>query len=81
MFFVFGSVPEWYKTQELADSVVSEDLLMILYCSDRFKTQRICDEAVDDCLTALKFIIDGLVTRKMLEKFDNALLTNDDILF
>ena len=32
-----------------------------------------CDEAVDDCLVALKLIPDGLVTRKMFEKFDNAL--------
>ena len=38
------------------------------------------DEAVDDCLVALKFIPDWLVTSKMLEKFDNALHANDDIL-
>ena len=38
------------------------------------------DEAVDDCLVALKFIPDWFVTSKMLEKFDNALHANDDIL-
>ena len=38
------------------------------------------DETVDDCLVALKFIPDWFVTSKMLEKFDNALHANDDIL-
>ena len=40
-----------------------------------------CGEGVDDCLTALKFIPNWFVTSKMLDKFHNALLTNDDILF
>ena len=40
-----------------------------------------CDKAVDDCLTALKFISYLFVTSKMLEKLDNALHANDDIVF
>ena len=40
-----------------------------------------CDEAVDDCLAVLKFISDLFVIGKMLEKFHNVLLDNDDILF
>ena len=40
-----------------------------------------CDEAVDDCLAVLTFISDLFVTGKMLEKFHNVLLDNDDILF
>ena len=40
-----------------------------------------CDEAVDDCPAGLKFIPDWFVTSKMLEKFDNTLHSNDDILF
>ena len=40
-----------------------------------------CDEAVGDCLAALKFVPDWFVTSKMLEKLDNALHANDDILF
>ena len=46
---------------------------------DRYKTM--CDEAFDDYLAALKFIPDWFVTNKILEKFHDALLTNDDILF
>ena len=40
-----------------------------------------CDEAVDSCVAALEFIPDCLVTRKILEKLDNALHANNDILF
>ena len=40
-----------------------------------------CDEAVDDCLAALKSISDWFVTSKMLEKYHDALLPNDDIFF
>ena len=38
------------------------------------------DEAVDDCLAAIKFIPDWFVTSNILQKFDNALYANDDIL-
>ena len=40
-----------------------------------------CDKAVDDCLGRLKFIHDWFVTSEMLEKLDNALHANDEILF
>ena len=39
------------------------------------------DEAVDDCLAALIFISDWFVTSKMLEKFHDNLLANDEISF
>ena len=39
-----------------------------------------CDEAVDECLAALKCIPDWFVANKMLEKFENTLHVNDDIL-
>ena len=40
-----------------------------------------CDEAVKDCLTAFTFVLDWCFTSKRLEKLDNALRANDDILF
>ena len=54
---------------------------MLVYYPDRYKTQRICNEVVDDCLAALKFINDWYVTSKMLGKFHDALLADNDILF
>ena len=54
---------------------------MVVYFPNRYKTQRICDGPADDCLAALKFIPDWFVTSKMLEKLDNPLHANDDVLF
>ena len=39
------------------------------------------DEAVDDRLTVKTFFRDWFVTSKMLEKFNDALLPNNSILF
>ena len=47
MFFVFVSIPDWYKTQELFDRVVSEDSFLIVYCPDKCKTQGMRDKTVD----------------------------------
>ena len=80
-FLVFYSGPDRYKTQEMCDRVVSKDAFMLIYCTDRYKTQKMCDEVVYDCLAALKFIPDWFVTSKMLEKFHDALLADDGILF
>ena len=38
-------------------------------------------QAVDNFLLTLKFITGQFVTSKMIEKFYNALFTDDDILF
>ena len=64
MFFVFDSIPDRYKTQEMCDRVVSEDPYLIVYCPDKHITQRMCDEAVDDSLAALKLIPIGLLQVK-----------------
>ena len=39
MFFVFDSIPNQYKTQEMCDRVVSEDVFLIVCCPDKYKTQ------------------------------------------
>ena len=31
-FFEFDSIPDWYKTQEMCDRLVSEDSFLIVYC-------------------------------------------------
>ena len=81
MFYLFDSLPDQYKTQEMSDGVVSEDRFMVVYCPDKYKTQRMCDEAVDDCLAALEYIPNCSVISKILENFYNAFHDNDDILF
>ena len=73
MIFVFASIRNQCKTQEMCDRFVSEDTFLKVYCPDKYKTQRMCDEAVDDYLAALKIIPDWLVTSKMIKKLFNAL--------
>ena len=80
-FLLFIHILDWYKAQEMRDRVIFEDPFMLVYCPDRYKTQIMCDEAADDCLAALELLPDLFVTSKMLEKLDNTLQTNDDILF
>ena len=88
IFLVFDFIPDQHKTQEMCNIVVSlypslypQLLLLIVYCSDKYESQKMRDDVVDDCVAALKFIPDWFVTNKILEKNDNALYANDDILF
>ena len=55
-FFVFDSIPEWHKTQDMCDRVIYEDSFILINCPGRYKSQKMCDEAVDDCLKALKIL-------------------------
>ena len=75
MLFVFDSILDQYKTQEICDIVVSLYPFLIAYCHDKYITQNICDEteAVDDSLAALKLIPDWFVTSKMIKKLYTAL--------
>ena len=78
MFLVFLYIPDQYKTQEMSNRVIFEDPFSIRYIPDQYKTKQMSIEAVDDCLAPLKFVPDWFVTGKIL---DNALHSNDDILF
>ena len=60
--YVFDSVPDHFKTQEICDQAVSKDPFMIQYCLDKYKTQEICDRAVNSFLPALKFAPDWFTT-------------------
>ena len=66
MSFVFHSVPDQCKTQEMCDKIVSKDHFKLKYCHDRYKTQEMCNKAVDDFLPALKFLPEWFVTNKMI---------------
>ena len=41
-FFVFDSIPDQYKNQEMCARVVSEDPFLTVYCLDICNTQRQC---------------------------------------
>ena len=67
-FFVFDSILDQYKTQEICDIVVSSYPFLVVYCPDKYIPQKMCDEA-DDSLAALKLIPNWFVTRKMIKNF------------
>ena len=52
--FVFDSVSDQYKIQEMCDQVFVEDLSMLKYCLHRYKAQEICDEAADRVWMGMK---------------------------
>ena len=70
-----------FQIVQQCDRVVSEDPFILIYYPDRYKSQKLCDETVDGCLAVLKFIPDWFVTSKILEKFHDPLLANDDNIF
>ena len=57
--FVFDSIPDKYKTQEIRSLAVSLYFSFTVYCPYKYITQEMCDEAVNDSLAAL-FPIDLL---------------------
>ena len=64
--FVFHSLFDLCRTQEMCERVVSEDSFMMIYFPYKYKTQNMYVEAVDDCLAVLKFIPDWFVTSYMV---------------
>ena len=80
-FFVFDSIPNKYKIQDMCNSIICQDSLSIRYVPDQYKTQQTCDKAVDDCLAALKLAPNWFVTIKMIKKLFTALYSDENILY
>ena len=79
--FSIQIVPKCYKTQEMCDKVIPIKAFMLKYCLNRFKMKKLCDNSVVSYLLALKFVSDWFFTNKMIEKLDNGVFSNDDIIF
>ena len=79
--FVFDSVPDQYMTQEVCDKVVCKEASMLKYYPNRHKAQEMCDKAADSCLPKKKIVPDWFTKSKMIEKLDNTVISNDDIVF
>ena len=63
----------------MRERVLSENPCLKIYSPNKkYKTQRMYDDAVDDYLAALNFFSDWFVASKMFEKFNKALLFNED---
>ena len=80
LFFVFDSNLDQYKCEETCDSVVCEDLSLIVSCPDKYITYRMCDEAVDDSLAALRLIPDWFVPSKIIKGLCTVFAADENIL-
>ena len=80
MFFVFDSIPDQCKTQDIYELVLTLYPFLIVYCAGKYITQKMCDEAVDDSLAALKRTPDWFVTREITGKLYTALYADENIL-
>ena len=54
---------------------------MLKYCIDRYKTEETSDKVVESYLLAIKFVPDWFIMGKKIEKLDNAVFSNEDIVF
>ena len=75
LFFVFDSIPNKYKIQEICNLAISLHFPFIADCSDKCITQELCDEAVNDSLATLKLIPDWFVTSKMINPIQDRLFS------
>ena len=71
--YLFDSIPDKYKTQEIYNLANSSYFPFIVYCPCKYLTQQMCDEAVGDSLAAMKLIPDWFITSKMIKKLFTAL--------
>ena len=80
-FFLFDSIPDWCKTQEMCDRAVSDYPFLIVYYPNKYISQKTCDEAVDDSLAAMKLIPDWFFTSKMIKNLFTASYADENILY
>ena len=79
--FVFDSIPDQFKTQEMRNKIIFDGPFKLKYCHDRHKTQEMCDKVVDNFLPALKFATNWFVTSKMIKKLLTSLYADNNILY
>ena len=77
---VLNYVLDHYLIQVISDKVVSKEPFMISSCLDRYQKPKTCDKAVNSYLLVWKFVLDWFVFNKIIEKHDNGVFSNDDII-
>ena len=78
--FMFDSIPDQCKTQEICEASCFFVSFLTVYCPDKYITQEMYGKTIDDSLAALKLIPDWFVTSKV-KKLYTALDADDGLLF
>ena len=70
-------------TLEMCDKVSKgpRQRTVLKYCIDNYKIHERCDKAVGAFLPTLKYVLDWFVTKRILEKLDDVVFSNDDMVF
>ena len=73
--FCFIFLYSWLikKTQEIGNSIISDNPFSLRYVPDQYKTQQMCDQAAADCLASLKIVPEWFVISKMIKILFTAL--------
>ena len=61
------------KTQEIGNSIISDNPFSLRYVPDQYKTQQMCDQAANDFLASLKIVPEWFVISKMIKILFTAL--------
>ena len=72
MCFIFDSIPDQYKTQQICDRNGFLYPFLIAYCPDKYKTKTMCNEAAHDSLAALKLLPNWFLANEMMKKLYTA---------
>ena len=64
----FVSIPDQYKTQEMCDTIASENPSLIAYWIDKYKTQRIFDSVVSEDHSLIAYWPDKYKTQGMSDE-------------
>ena len=68
IFCVFDSVRDQYKSQEMCDKAVDDNVSVLEFVPDQHKTQEMCIKAVDDYTNILELVPDRLRLQKCVIK-------------
>ena len=80
-FFVFVSVTDPYKTQEICDEAVGNYAHELEFLPAQYKTQKMCDEVVHDYSSIIQFVSECYKTKEMCNKAVNTCVFFNSILF
>ena len=81
MLFVFNSIPDWHKTQEMCDRIVSEDSFLIVYCPYKYIKQKCVMKLFLILKWHLSLFLIGLLHAEWLKKVFTALYADANLLY
>ena len=67
MKFVIEHVPDQYKTREISDKAIVENVGTLMFVLDYYKNHKMCNKAVENYAHPVKFIPNCYKTQRMCD--------------